>query len=104
MRVEPPEFVRLGKEPSVDAVFFGMIQNWRHLSQAEFARLDIADPAHPEHQEFLNVVESAELVDRLVMCGNVAPYRWREKEREARYNSSLATANGDGAQENHESS
>jgi uncharacterized protein YbaR (Trm112 family) len=72
---EMPEFVRLGKEFSVDAVFFGMIQNWGHLSQAEFARLDIGNPAHPRHKEFLNVLESAELADPIVMCGNVEPYR-----------------------------
>jgi MoaA/NifB/PqqE/SkfB family radical SAM enzyme len=72
---EMPEFVRLGRESRADAVYFGMIQNWGHHSQAEFARLDIGNPAHPDHQEFLSVLESEELSDPIVMCGTMGSYR-----------------------------
>jgi hypothetical protein len=78
---EMPEFVRLGREFNADAVFFNKIQNWGHLSQAEFAQLDIGNPAHPEHPEFLNVLQSTELADPIVVCGNVAPCR-REAQRD----------------------
>jgi MoaA/NifB/PqqE/SkfB family radical SAM enzyme len=72
---EIPEFVRLGKERNVDAVCFGMIQNWGHLSQVEFARLDIGSPDHREYPEFLNVLQSAELADPIAMCRCLEPYR-----------------------------
>jgi tetratricopeptide (TPR) repeat protein len=80
---EMPEFVRLGKRFHVDSILFAFMRMWGHLSPAEFERLNIANPSHPAHQEFLSVLESPELSDPVVDCGSVAPYRRRERGRDA---------------------
>jgi wyosine [tRNA(Phe)-imidazoG37] synthetase (radical SAM superfamily) len=79
-----PEFVQLGRKFHADAIFFNIMRNWGHFSLAEFEKLNIADPSHPEHQEFLRVLESPELSDPIVDCGSVAPYRRRERRPGAR--------------------
>ena len=76
-----PEFVQLGKRFHVDLVLFTIIRCWGHLNSAEFEELNIANPCHPQHQEFLRVLQSPELSDPIVDCGSVAPYR-REAQRE----------------------
>jgi hypothetical protein len=65
----------------VDAIYFNVMRNWGHFSLAEFEALNIVHPAHPEHQEFLRVLESTELSDPIVHCGSVAPYRRRQSRR-----------------------
>jgi MoaA/NifB/PqqE/SkfB family radical SAM enzyme len=72
---EMPEFVQLGRGFHVDSVLFTIVRNLGHLSLADFEKLNIANPDHPEHQEFLRVLESPELSDPIVDCGSVAPYR-----------------------------
>jgi tetratricopeptide (TPR) repeat protein len=70
-----PEFVQLGRKFHVDSILFTIVRNWGHLSLAEFEKLNVANPAHSEHQEFLKVLGSPELSDPIVDCGSVAPYR-----------------------------
>jgi tetratricopeptide (TPR) repeat protein len=77
-----PEFVQLGKRFHVDSILFTIVRNWGHLSLAEFEALNIVHPAHPEHQEFLRVLESPELSDPIVDCGSVAPYRRQQGRRD----------------------
>jgi len=72
---EMPEFVTLGRKFHVDIIHFYMIRNWGHCSQTEFRRLNIASPCHPEHEDFLRVLESPELCDPIVDWGSVWPYR-----------------------------
>ena len=76
---EMPEFVQLGKRFHVDSILFTIVRNWGHLSLPEFEKLNVANPDHPEHQEFLKVLESPELSDPIVDCGSVAPYRRRAR-------------------------
>jgi hypothetical protein len=78
-----PEFVQLGRKFRVDSILFTIVRNWGHLSLAEFEKLNVANPCHPEHQEFLRVLESPELSDPIVDCGSVEPYRRRERRRGA---------------------
>ena len=78
-----PEFVRLGRKYRVDIIYFNIIQNWGHFPLAEFEKLNVANPLHPEHQEFLRILESPELSDSIVDCGSVEPYRRRERRRGA---------------------
>jgi MoaA/NifB/PqqE/SkfB family radical SAM enzyme len=78
---EMPEFVQLGRSFHVDSVLFTIVRNWGHLSLAEFEKLNIANPCHPEHQDFLRVLKSPELSDPIVDCGSVAPYRRQEGRR-----------------------
>jgi MoaA/NifB/PqqE/SkfB family radical SAM enzyme len=94
---EMAEFVQLGRRFHVDSIHFTAIRSWGHLSPSEFAALNVFNPCHPYHQEFLQVLLVPELSDPIVDCGSVEPYRRREKERDARRNSSPATATGDDA-------
>jgi hypothetical protein len=77
---EMPEFVLLGRRLHADSILFTIVRNWGHLSLAEFEKLNVAHPGHPEHQEFLRVLESPELSDPIVDCGSVAPYRRQERK------------------------
>jgi len=77
-----PEFVQLGKRFHVDSILFNLIRNWGHLSLTKFEELNVANPSHPEHQEFLRVMQSPELSDPIVDCGSVAPYRRGEAGQE----------------------
>jgi molybdenum cofactor biosynthesis enzyme MoaA len=79
---EIPEFVQLGRRFHVDSILFTIVRNWGQLSLAEFEKLNIANPCHPEHQDFLRVLESPELSDAIVDCGSVAPYRRQEGRRD----------------------
>jgi hypothetical protein len=36
--------------------------------------MNIADPAHPEHQEFLKILEHPELRDPIANLGSVLPF------------------------------
>jgi sulfatase maturation enzyme AslB (radical SAM superfamily) len=89
---EMAEFVQLGRRFHVDAINFMAIRSWGHLSPSEFAALNIFNPCHPCHQEFLQAVQVPELSDPIVDCGSVGPYRRRQKERDARRSSAHATA------------
>jgi MoaA/NifB/PqqE/SkfB family radical SAM enzyme len=73
-----PEFVHLAKKFHVDTIYFSIISNWGYFSQAKFEELNVTNPSHPEHQDFLKVLESPELSDPIVDCGSVAPYRRHE--------------------------
>jgi len=79
---EMPEFVTLANRFHVDSVVFTVIRNWGHISQAEFEKLNVTNPSHPEHQEFLKVLESPGLSDPIVDCGSIAPYRRRAFKQE----------------------
>jgi len=79
---EMAEFVQLGRKLHVDSIVFSVLKNWAHLSLAEFEKLNVANPGHPDHEEFLRVLESPELSDPIVECGSVAPYRRLEARRD----------------------
>ena len=75
---EMPEFVELGKRFHVDSIIFTILRNSGHFTLAQFEELNIANPCHPEHQDFLRALDSPELSDPIVDCGSVAPYRRQE--------------------------
>jgi tetratricopeptide (TPR) repeat protein len=79
---EMPEFVQLGKRFHVDSILFTILRILGHFTLAKFEELNIANPCHPEHQDFLRVLESPELSDPIVDCGSVAPYRRQESRRD----------------------
>ncbi len=76
-----PGFVQLGKRFHADSALFSLTRNFGHLSAGEFAKLNIATPSHPEHEEFLRILDSPELDDPIADCGSVRPYRRRECKR-----------------------
>jgi wyosine [tRNA(Phe)-imidazoG37] synthetase (radical SAM superfamily) len=72
---ELPEFVRLGKRFHASQVDFNLIRNQSGFSAGEFARLNIANPNHPEHGEFLEVLGDKELSDPCVGWGSLGYLR-----------------------------
>jgi hypothetical protein len=67
---EMPEFVRLGKRFHADIVNFTFLRNQMGWPAAEeFHKLNIANPNHPEHGEFLEVLTDKELSDTCVAWG-----------------------------------
>jgi len=79
---EIPEFVQLGNRFHVDSVIFTLFRNWGQLPRGEFEKLNVVNPDHPEHREFLRVLESPELSDPIVDCGSMAPYRHPPERRD----------------------
>jgi hypothetical protein len=68
---EMPEFVRLGKRFHAAIVGFNLLRNQSGFTAQEFRRLDIANPTHPEHGEFLKVLADKELSDPCVGWGTL---------------------------------
>lgn len=71
---EMPAFVRLGEEFSADRVVFHMIRRWQSYSEKEFSRHFIGSAAHPDHQEFLELLRAPELAQPFVELGNMRCY------------------------------
>jgi MoaA/NifB/PqqE/SkfB family radical SAM enzyme len=71
---EMPAFAALGEEFCVDEISFNMIRNWGTFSADEFAENFIGGVQHPEHQEFLSVLEAPELRKPMVRLGNMRSY------------------------------
>ncbi|MHB8884972.1 MAG: radical SAM protein [Methylovirgula sp.] len=71
---EMPAFVRLGQEFSADIVAFQMIRNWGTFSAAEFKEEWIGDPAHPRHQELIEILDAPELSLPIARVGNILGY------------------------------
>ncbi len=69
-----PDFVRLGEEFAADRIVFHMIRRWQSYSDKEFATHFIGSAAHPDHQEFLEVLQAPELARPNVELGNMRGY------------------------------
>src|SRR3954463_9472729 len=62
---EMPEFVRLGRDIGVDYVAFQKYISFGHEAAA-YSGKDVASPAHPDHAEFLEILNGPELRDERV--------------------------------------
>lgn len=71
---EMPEFVKLARSFHANEVVFSRLSNWGSLTPEAFSKMNIADPAHPEHQEFLKILEHPELRDPIANLGSVLPF------------------------------
>ena len=71
---EMPAFVRLGQEFFADIVSFQMIRNWGTFNAAEFKEEFIGDPAHPRHQELIEILHAPELSLPIARVGNILGY------------------------------
>jgi hypothetical protein len=61
---EMPAMVQFCRDNAFDAVFFARIANWKSAPQAEYDELDVVNPNHPAHQDYLRVAgETAALGD-----------------------------------------
>jgi pyruvate-formate lyase-activating enzyme len=71
---EMPEFVRLGQDHCADLVSFNMIRQRDVFSRDEFTRAFIGAPDHPEHLDFLAMLNAPELKAKIVSWGNMEAF------------------------------
>jgi Radical SAM superfamily/4Fe-4S single cluster domain len=81
---EIPAFVRLGADYAADTVFFQMIRKRDIFSGDEHKEAFIGDPNHPDYEEFVEVLQSPDLLHPRgskpeVHLGNVLGYVNRAK-------------------------
>lgn len=72
---EMPEFVRLARRFHADLVAFYSIRNNAGDTPQEFHQINVESPSHPEHAEFLKVLEAPELQDACVDLANLGYLR-----------------------------
>jgi MoaA/NifB/PqqE/SkfB family radical SAM enzyme len=63
---EMPEFVELGQRLGVDRIWFQRIVNFGAFTPEETRAVDVASPDHPEHAEFLKILEHPAMRHRSV--------------------------------------
>lgn len=51
------DFIRLGLQYGVTNINFSMLRQWPHLTRRQYEGQSLANPMHPQHGEFLNVLE-----------------------------------------------
>ena len=71
---EMPAFVRLGEEYAADVISFNMIRQRDIFAKDEYIEAFIGSPDHPEYENFCQILEAPELVQRNVQIGNVREY------------------------------
>jgi MoaA/NifB/PqqE/SkfB family radical SAM enzyme len=53
---EMKEFVDFGRKINVDNILFGRISNWGHMTDNEFAVMDVYNTDNPCHEEFTELI------------------------------------------------
>ena len=69
---EIPKFIELGHRVGTDGIFFDMIVDFRTGTDAEFSHKYIGNPAHPEYQQYLDVLRSIDLSDPKVITTGIS--------------------------------
>ena len=69
---EIPKFIELGHRVGADGIFFDMIVDFRTGTDAEFSHKYIGNPAHPEYQQYLDVLRSIDLSDPKVITTGIS--------------------------------
>lgn len=59
---------------TVTSIWFNLIADWGHLSEEEFRRRAVWMKSHPEHEEFLEAVQSPVLRQPRIHLGNLSGY------------------------------
>jgi sulfatase maturation enzyme AslB (radical SAM superfamily) len=77
---EMPEFVAFAQTLCVDEINFSKAANWGAWSAADFRRVSVWEPGHPDHGEFQRIVSSPILTDPRVFLGNLTGDRRRAVE------------------------
>ena len=72
---EMPEAVRLLRRFHVDRLVFIAFRNWGHMTKQESRNWIVTNPGHPEHAEFVRVLNDPELRDSIVDLGSVMDSR-----------------------------
>ena len=72
---EAPGFIKLSKELQVDCACLSKIINWGTFTDEQFNTHAIWKGSHPEHQEFLSMMQKDIMGDDIVSLGNLTEYR-----------------------------
>jgi wyosine [tRNA(Phe)-imidazoG37] synthetase (radical SAM superfamily) len=72
---EIPEFVTLARRFHADCVLFTVIRNWGSFSANEFEQINVASATNPLCKEFVEILNSPELLDPIVDMGSIQTYR-----------------------------
>jgi organic radical activating enzyme len=72
---EMPDLVRLGQQLNVDVVYFSQLVNWGTFSDKEFGDRAVHFPAHPRHNEFVDLLQDKIFDDSVVDLGNLTDIR-----------------------------
>jgi tetratricopeptide (TPR) repeat protein/sulfatase maturation enzyme AslB (radical SAM superfamily) len=72
---EIPEFVTLARRFHADSILFTIIRNWGCFGKGEFEQMNVASPTNPLHEEFVEILDSPELLDPIVDMGSIQTYR-----------------------------
>ena len=72
---EMPEAVRLLRRSHVDRLVFMGFRNWGHMTKQESRNWTVTNPGHPEHAEFVGVLNDPELRDPMVDLGSMMDSR-----------------------------
>jgi len=78
---EMPEFVTFARRFHANSILFTVIRNWGTYTEAAFERINIVSPSNPLHGEFVNILNSSELLDPTVHLGSLGTYRLNGKQR-----------------------
>jgi MoaA/NifB/PqqE/SkfB family radical SAM enzyme len=69
-----PAFVRLTRQYGFDVAHMARIIRVWHTAE-QYASMDVCDPRHPEHEQFLEVMQCSELSDPLALFPTVMEFR-----------------------------
>ncbi len=72
---EMPETVRLLRQYHVDRLVFIAFRHWGHMPKKESRKWIVTNPEHPEHEEFVRVLNDPDLRDPMVDLGSVMESR-----------------------------
>ncbi len=72
---EMKRYVEYSKSFGFDLAGLSMINDWGTFGSEEFSFQAIQDPAHPEHSQFLDVLQDPIFDDPIVYLGNLTPFR-----------------------------
>lgn len=79
---EMPAFVKLGQAVNADTVCFQQLTNWGTFSVEEFQRRTVHRPSHPQHEEFLEVLNDPILGLPFVDLYNLSATRQEVESRD----------------------
>jgi len=71
---EMKQFIEIGVKYGCDLIEFQCIENWGAFSKIEFKRVAIQDKFHPEHKEFLKVMDDPVFFNPIVSTTKLLAY------------------------------
>lgn len=65
--------------PTLSQVWFNLIADWGHMAKNDFTDQAIWSEKHPEHLDFLRILQDPIFSHHKVLLGNVTPFRHMDK-------------------------